>query len=600
MSSLDSTKIEKAAVQAVRDLIQPCKCINHKINEDDKNILVDGTLELYKAPKLTKANLIGVIEVQVKGTINKLRLNKRGFRKYKVSVEDLKRYLDVFNGVLFFCVTVDKDTLTAKDVYYAQLLPYDIINYLSAAEGQKSVSVRFKPFPKDQREITRFLLAFNSDRKKQLKADVAGYGFLNGDRQIPNGIKSMSFSVQLFSDEEITTLASWREGVYLYGEDEAGNTLVFDRMDDVVMFARGVQAKVSSGDFELTTTVFSGENEEGRYLEIEGVSLTISDKKATLNYTITGGFHKRYNTACLARAIIASGELSINDQVALRIGSPEDLDSHLCRLASSIEIYSQAVDTLDALRIGVDWDPDNMTEKELNDIDFMRRLLVEKESLAGRKIESPLVHFDIQETRVYAFAHEVSEETYELVDLFNEQLFVVFGWPDDRATDHHLGFDPIPPVIAIGKTGFKLIANLDSEKLSEAFVRFPVAKDNQWALNQKLLEMLEAFDEGCVQPEELLACAEVLARKLYEFDETSEVYLLNLMQTLRRKRELLPEEVKSLEDMVITSNQMPIKAAVYALLDENTMAQNCFNRCSEGERRQIENYPISHFLKENI
>lgn len=106
---------------------------------------------------------------------------KRGFAKYSVEIEGLRRYLDVYHGILFFCVTADRNTLTAKDVYYAQLLPYDITRILSGTtHNQKTASVRFRPFPKDPQEITRFLLAFNSDREKQLKADVAGYGFLDG------------------------------------------------------------------------------------------------------------------------------------------------------------------------------------------------------------------------------------------------------------------------------------------------------------------------------------------------------------------------------------------------------------------------------------
>lgn len=597
--TLDSTKVEKAAVQAVRNLIQPCERVNHKIDEDDKNKLVDGSLELYSCSELSNANLIGVIDIQVKGTTSKLRVNKRGFAKYSVETECLRRYLDVYHGILFFCATVDRNTLTAKDVYYAQLLPYDISKILSGTtHNQKTVSVRFKPFPKDPQEITRFLLAFNSDREKQLKADVAGYGFLDGEHKIPAGISSMSFSVQLFPGEDVTSLASWREGTYIYGQDESGHTLVFDKMEDVVMFARGIEAKVSSGDFELTAMVMSGEHEDGQYLEIEGVSLILSNDTAKLNYTVTGGFHRRYNTVRLAHELISTGLLSINDQVVLHLGESEESSEHLSRLATSVATYNRIVSTLDQLGIATEWDPANMSAKELNDIGFMRSLLIEGEHLTEKSINSPIVHFDVQGTRVYALSCEIEDGVYEFVDIFDEELFFVFGWPDNRAADQHLGFDPVPPVVAIGKDGFKTIANIDPEKLEQAFTRLPITEGNQWPLNQKLLEMLEAYDEGCALPNQILACAALLARKLYEFDVTSETYLLNLMQTIKRKRDFTHEEIQNLQDVAIASDRMSIRAAAYLLLGENAMALNCLNRCSEEERSQIERYPISHFLKE--
>lgn len=596
---MDSTKVKKAAVQAVRGLIRPCQRVNHKIDEDDKNKMIDGSLEFYSCSELTNANLIGVIDIQVKGTTSKLRVNKRGFAKYSVEIEGLRRYLDVYHDILFFCVTVDRNTLTAKDVYYAQLLPYDITRILSGTtHNQKTVSVRFSPFPKDPQEITRFLLAFNSDREKQLKADVAGYGFLDGEHRILDGISSMSFSVKLFPGEDVASLAGWRKGAYVYGQDESGHTLVFDKMEDVVMLACGIEAKVSSGDFELTTMVLSGEHEGGQYLEIEGVSLILSNDTAKLNYTVTGGFHRRYNTVRLAHEIISTGLLSINDQVILHLEQSQESNKHLTRLATSMATYARIVTTLDQLGIATEWDPDNMSTKELNDVGYMRSLLVDGERLTEKSIDSPLVYFDVQGTRIYALAREIEDGVYEFVDIFDEELFFVFGWSDERVADQHLSFSPVPPVTAIGKNGFKTIANIDPEKLERAFMRLPITEGNQWPLNQKLLEMLEAYDEGCVLPNQILACAELLARKLYEFDETSKTYLLNLLQTIKRKRDFTPEEIQNLQNAAIASDQMSIRAAAYLLLGENAMALNCLNRCSEGERSQINKYPISHFLKE--
>lgn len=68
---IDSKKIEKAAVLAVKNLIQPCETVDDKLDDDDKNVLVDGSFELYNSPALTVENFVGKVDVQIKGTTRK-------------------------------------------------------------------------------------------------------------------------------------------------------------------------------------------------------------------------------------------------------------------------------------------------------------------------------------------------------------------------------------------------------------------------------------------------------------------------------------------------------------------------------------------------
>ena len=63
---MDNKKIEKAAVNRVRDLIQQCDTIDDKLDEDDKNILTDGVLDLYSSTDQTVDNLRAQIPVQVR------------------------------------------------------------------------------------------------------------------------------------------------------------------------------------------------------------------------------------------------------------------------------------------------------------------------------------------------------------------------------------------------------------------------------------------------------------------------------------------------------------------------------------------------------
>lgn len=596
---VDPKKIEKAAVLAVKNLIQPCETVDDKLDDDDKNILVDGSLELYSSPELTIENFVGKVDVQIKGTTRKLSVNKRGYVKYQVEVVGLRRYLEVFHGILFFCVSVaaPQGYPVGKSVYYAQLLPYDITQILSATRAdQKSVTVPFGPFPTEPKEITRLLQAFNAERERQLKAKVSGYGFLDKNFELPPEIKSFNFSMQLFPGEPVTTLGSLREGPYIYGEDQEGHFTVFGKMHDVSAFAMGVEAEVGSGAFTLRTTVFSGQSEEGEFLEFEGVRMYLLKEKARIDYTVSGGIRSRYNTVRFMYEFSETGRLSIDGKTAILADVEEFDETQRKRLSESLDVYGRMVETLDTLHIRADWDPSEMSDKELNDIGFMWHLFVERKPLTNQKLESPLVHFDIQDAYVFALANELEDGSYEFRNLFADDLFFVFGGPDPETGEPKYTSDPVPPLVALGEEGYRRVVNLVPEEVEKAFDRLPITPSNQDPLNQKLLEMLAAYDKGCQQPEELLASAAIVAKRLYEADSSSETYLLNLMQTFKRKRVLESDERKRLQDVAIDSERNYVKAAAYALLDDMDMARNCLNRCIEDERKQIEDYPISRFF----
>lgn len=593
-------RIESVAVDAVRSIILKCDTLYPNLDENDKNILVDGTIEVYSSPELTKENLTGEVTVQVKGTTRKLRTNKRGFVKYSMDVVDLRRFLDVFHGVLLFCVAVGKDARPGQ-VYYSALHPYELTRILDGArDSQKTASVRVKPFPDDPREAKRLIIQFHCEHESQLKAEVTGYGFLDDKFELPPDITSFTFTSQLFRGESPISLAGLGDGPYVYGTTKDGLTRVIGKIGDVSMFGMGSEHTVSAGSFELSTMVTLGDQRDGAHIEFEGVSMTLSESnnKVSLTWSISGDFRRRYNTARFVQEFLRSSTFAIDSHSFLHIEQEQEEEETLQRLEETVNAYRPFVETLDALGIAVKWDPEKMTPKELNDLSFMHTLFVEKKPLEGIELKSPVVNFNIQGAQVYALARKREEGGYELFDILSDRLVFVFGYPDQKAVDANLGFDPVPALMALGEEEFTKVVNLKPDKFSEQLDRFPVTAGNQTPLNQKVLDMLSAYDKGAKQPHALLACATILARKLHEFDPDSQTYLLNLMQTLKRSRELEDEEKDLLRNLAIDTHERYAQAAAYVLLDDKDMAGRCFERCTKAERAQIENYPISLFFKD--
>ncbi|MBS7157675.1 MAG: DUF4365 domain-containing protein [Collinsella sp.] len=595
---IETKKVEKAAVLAVQNLIHQCLTIDEKLDADDKNMLVDGPLELYCSSNMVIPNLIGRIQTQVKGTTRGARIDKRGFARFSIKIENLKRYRDVFHGIIFFYVLVDHQQLLAREVYYAQLLPYDIGMILNATRpGQKYVSVRFKPFPTDSKEITRLLMAFHKDWEIQLKADTTAYGFFDEHMTLPQGVKSIKFSTQLFPGESPTAIKSFRAGPYIYGEHESGRLEAIGKMGDISACAIGGTATISTGGFSTEAMLMVGEAEDGDFLEFEGVRICLSAERCRLDYTMAGGIRKRLRTARFVQEFAKSGLLLVNGGVLLRSTALSLDDDQRCRLNEAVETYGTLVETLDFLHIDIEWDVEKLSAREWSDLASVHRLIVEKKPLTDRELESPLVYFDIQGSRIYTLALRQDDGSYEFSDLYSNEVYFAFGDPDTTTGELGQTSDPVGAFAALNEDGYRTIANIDLEKIEESFAQFPVTPGNQNPLNQTLLAMLAAFDKGCVQPKKLIDAATLLATKMYEADEESDICYLNLMQTLKRRRELDGDERHRLRDIAIDGGSYYMKAAAFALLDEMEMAENCLQRCEVAERRQIEDYPIRRFFQ---
>lgn len=106
---IETKKVEKAAVLAVQNLIHQCLTIDEKLDADDKNMLVDGPLELYCSSNMVIPNLIGRIQTQVKGTTRGARIDKRGLRdsrlRSKISSAIVMFFMELYSSTCWLIIS---------------------------------------------------------------------------------------------------------------------------------------------------------------------------------------------------------------------------------------------------------------------------------------------------------------------------------------------------------------------------------------------------------------------------------------------------------------------------------------------------------------
>ena len=186
MSKVDNKKIGDAAVSVVKDSFRKVECVVPFLETNDNGICTDGYLEVYSTGKeMSKRTLLGRIDVQVKGTTSKLSSPSAPSRK--VDTNDLRRYLDVYSGVLYFVVYLD-GALDVKGVYYKQYLPFDIKKSLERCKPeQKTLKERFARLPDDEGSLCILCREFVANKQKQ--ASVASTGIKTLDEWSRDGIQ---------------------------------------------------------------------------------------------------------------------------------------------------------------------------------------------------------------------------------------------------------------------------------------------------------------------------------------------------------------------------------------------------------------------------
>jgi len=153
---------EKIATSAVEAEISKTDRLSSFINSGDKEPCWDGNIYIHENKLRTKKD-IKKIPTQVKGkSVIKWKVQRTVTRS--ITYDDLYAYMQD-GGVFYFVVYIDKSTGTPLQIYYIDLLPIKIKEYLKIKK--KNYSIKCRKFPTDKLQKTELLLNFYDNSKKQ-------------------------------------------------------------------------------------------------------------------------------------------------------------------------------------------------------------------------------------------------------------------------------------------------------------------------------------------------------------------------------------------------------------------------------------------------
>lgn len=582
---MDNRKIEQNAVNAVKQAFSNVDIVYPHIDENDKTECVDGFLQVYSSPKFKADTVEGRLDLQVKGTGSK----RKGDRpKRQLRISDLKYFLEIAGGCIYFVVYCGKEN-TAPEVFYKLLLPYDLKKILaSTTTGQQSVTLRFERLPTDTGELTRLIKGAIRDKAKQ--RTVAGITPMTSEDFENAGLyfEEHRFDIDLLEGETVMDLSPYKHGFYVYGKTSWGELYPVDKIENIVGVEVGTQQTVSAGDVSFDAVVMVGEDDKGRQVKFRGFDLLFDHNTITLNET--GTLAERIEELSLMEAMIQTGSISIDgNEYALGLETDADTIGLIGQRIRALKAVEQVVDML---RFKPMLDIGKLNKQDSKVLNMLYRGLVERELLHRENWRSGFGYVRLAGFPLKIVFYEVAENEYRMADGLHpdECLATIFAESDDEKKI------PVAPLFAQTADDYRTLANIDPAVFAETLQRFPINDDNATYANDKMLEMLLAYDDGACCSGELLDCCGIAVEALKGYTD-KEVYLINKYQVALRKRKLSEDERKDLLNIQMGSSNPLYKACAAALRGDTEMADMLKNTLSEADQVGLETWPIKRFFQ---
>lgn len=586
----DNKKTGEVAVDAVQYAFRSVKNVLCHLNKDDTGVCIDGYIEVYRSEACTKESLIGEIPVQVKGTRRKP--SRKDCPTYSVKLLDLKKFSEVFGGVLYFVVYEDDDYNT-KGIFYKTYLSYDVEKALDVHEGKKKFTETFTALPDDTLDRQRLLMEFVTDHRKQRGSGIRVFKDGDGLRESGIAIDHLEFTKTVFGNEDMPSLKIMHNPTYLYGVTKEGMLCVFDKIESLEDFQCYTSCVIGSGDYSSEYSAAWGEDTDGEYFEFGGFVLRFG-KPGTIKYRERGTFRERLRDARLFLALVSNREISVN-------GGRLDFNDlsftgNLVALKKRIARLEYCVELFDILGVQPDWDPDRLTSADWHVIGVLGRAFVDGKRLSFGSHAEKAINYnaDVCGARIKALAILQDDGKYKLYDPTSEEIVYI---PDLGEKEGPNIENRLPAILAYGSEDYQRCANISEERFKAAFERCAITAGNSEAATNSLLSMLLAYDRGATCGADLLSCCKVIAEALYTFAPSSEIAQINRAQVLARQGATDDATRRQLLILAVRSGSDTVRASANILLGQGDTAAVLIEGFDEVERKRFFTWPIYDLLQ---
>lgn len=597
---MDKKAIETISVNAVKNSIVTSDILDQFISENDKEPSWDGHIYIYKNKNKRKSELKGRIPVQVKGKeCNDFSNNKI---KYVISISDLKNYLND-GGIILFVVYI-RNNGTESKIYYSSLPPIKLKNILEKiSDNQKNKSVELQAFPTDNESKANICL--NCLQHCQMQASFANSKLYSIEEiKQQNILEGISIPISFVSTSDAQSVLIDNEA-YIYANVKG--CPIPQPLKDIPMnmhIMEEIQANISV-NFKRYYSEFRIIKSATDTVFIIGESFRMTfignEKYCKIGYQNSSNLRILVKDLAFMLAYLETGCFKINDyEIPLDKGTINKERFNVSAQKKHLDFFIKVVKMLDILGCSDDLNLNNLTNDDWCNIRSLITALIDKKPVKGLKENLyPIQNFKVGKLNflMVIFQHPEEATTYDVYDFFKKEIRIAY----DCEYGEKL---PISQFILLDKEALLKVSNVDFDALLPSFQCVEQHDDTINRANFFLLELLAAYDLSNDTRKEILKAALDFAEWIYQSDEhtlSRETKELNLLQTIKRERELKKEERQILYSIIETqANSEEVLVGAYLLLDQQEAAEIHFAKLSSQAQNEFKNFPIFRFWNNKI
>ncbi len=599
MASLDKKAIEILSVNAVKNSIVTSGFLDQFISDNDKEPSWDGFVYIYGDKSKKKDKLKGRMPVQVKGT------ECSDFAKeditYPMSTVDLRNYL-YDGGCVLFVVYIGNSGLTNK-IYYAELTPIKQRQLLVEAGEQKTKVVELKAFPIDNnKKATIFLNCLQNCQKQASFKDGKLFSLEELQEQGVLENITIPFSGVGIDDPQ---LALVNNEVYLYAKVK-GSSIPhpIDIIPQDIHTIQKVDAPITVGErlfYTEYSLIKSSDEVVMKFGESFTMKFTDKDKPCKIKY-------KNSRKMCVLSKDL-DFLLAYIEHGAFKIGSvqfPFDYDGadfsnfDIEKEKEHLAYAKQIVHVLNMLGCSDDIDTKDMENEDWRNLNRLITAFIDKEPVSGLNENLPPVcSMNVGKLKFALYLKKCDEESkgkYEIFDFFKTEFSVAFEDKEGNSL-------PISQFCILRTNEFLTVSNMNYDVLLPSFKSAKHHYETFNRANWFLLDLLAAHDQATGErKEKLLKACEDFSEWIAEAPDEEldyQIKTLNRLQTIKRRRELNIEEIKTLYEMVENQDtREDCLVGAYLLLEQQAPAEIHYARLSPEEQNNLRDYPIYRYWKQ--
>lgn len=598
----NNKQIEDWATIAVKDCISMTDTLSQYIKANDKTPSWDGDVIIYERNSIDKKEIIGKVTVQVKGEIaNNIHRQECSF---SVDMADLVNYRND-GGTIFFVVQIFEINPSKKQVFYETLTPLKINNYIKNHENQKSRAIKLKRLPESKFDIQKIFYNFYQDSKKQHSFSSISPIRLS-ELSLRNDIVEITSSLTIFSpDKNVSPIQEFLSNeVYWYAK--IANSPIphpIEQFSMTVISKDGFPPVFVNGERYDNYVIEKTTKDDISILFGESTTFifTSKDKRARIDFKLSGLLHSRIKDLCFIINLIETGEIVFGENKKLNLGQiVADTPFDIVSAKKKLESYKRIEQFWKSLLVESDFDIENIDSNS-----SLEELYLLMKSINGKH---PIrVNIDGEHSS-YFFRKSISN--YKILFLLDavdneKSLYKIYNFFDYEGTfkivrgiSEHI----TSKFSALSPDDYLELSNIDFTKMLQSYKDLINLNDNIFEpANFDLLNLLIANDKQNNHHVEILKTAKEIAKWILNEGGDKlpeEIKIINYLQVIKRERELTEEENMKLYEIAENKNNtLMIKLGANLLLENYKVARIQFEHLDEHDKEVFRSFPIYKFWR---